>query len=406
VTLPLAGFRVLDLGDEGTVLAARLLADLGADVIRVESSRGDAVRSRPPFVDGLPGVERSLAHLLYNAGKRSLALDLEQPESWDLVGRVLQGCDIAIGPLEKSPLAAEFLSPEHMGRLSSRTGLVDCVFRRNAPQERATDLIGTAAGGLLYLNGYPEDPPNKPAGQLAYKQASLAAALAGVSMILEQSLSGSGGRVTVCMQEAVMWTTIQSANENYWHWLQARPERRGLSNLGGQTIFQARDGRWVSFYQHPPAWLAFVAWVAEALGDLRFGAPAWSDELYRLEHQSEATAATATLCQTLNRDDLVAEGQRRAILVVPVQSVADIAHDPHLRERGFFQDVWHEQLGRAIETYRSPFVSSAYEISARLAPALGQHTREILSELAGLNDRGIDERAARGAVALPREMPS
>jgi benzylsuccinate CoA-transferase BbsE subunit len=406
VTLPLTGFRVLDMGDEATVLASRLLADLGADVVRVESAGGDAVRSRPPFAGDTPGVERSLAHLLYNAGKRSLALDLERPESWRLVGLVLQQCDVAIAPLEKRPLAAGFFSPEHISNLTSRTGVVDAVFRRNAPDELATDLIGTASGGLLYLNGYPDDPPNKPAGQLAYKQVSLAAALAAVSMILEQAASGSGGRVTVCMQEAVMWTTIQSANENYWYWHRARPERRGLSNLGGQTIFQARDGGWVSFYQHPPAWPAFVAWVAESLGDRRFEAAEWEDQLYRLEHQAEVTSVTAMLCKRLNRDNLVAEAQRRAILVVPVQSVADIAQDPHLRARGFFQEVWHEQLGRAIETYRSPFVSSAYEVIARPAPALGQHSREILGELCGLDEHEIDHLAKDGVVGTSERVVS
>ncbi len=401
MSLPLTGFRAIDLGDEATVLASRLLADLGADIIRIEDVAGDAVRRRGPFVGDIADIERGEAHLLYNAGKRSVALALERPAAWDIVTTLAGQADVVIAPLEKRGLLAEFFDEERFGKVAPKVGVVDAVFRRHSPDEIATDLIGTAAGGLLVLSGYPEDPPNRPAGQLAYKQLSLAAALGAVSMILERALSGSGGRVTVSMQEAVMWTTIQSANENYWHWHESRPTRRGLANLGGQTIFEARDGLSVSIYQHPPAWGYFVQWVAEALDEHRFEASEWDDQLYRYENQGEITDVTTTLCQTMSRDELVAEGQRRQILVVPVQSVVDIAQDPHLRERGFFQDVWMEQLGTSLEVMRPPFVSTAYDARARPAPALGQHSRVVLTELCGLDEGAIDQLVREGTVGVP-----
>ena len=402
MTLPLSGYRVLDLGDDATVLAARLLADLGADVIRIEAIDGDSVRGRLPFVGDVQGVERGLAHLLYNAGKRSLALALDRPAAWEVADLVLESSDVVIAPLEKSALATAFFDDARMRATALRVGLVDTVFRRHAPEERATDLIGTAAGGLLYLNGFAGDPPNHATGQLAYKQVSMAAALGAVSMILEQAISGVGGRITVSMQEAVMWTTIQSANENYWFWHEAVPVRRGLENLGGQTIFEACDGRWVSFYQHPPAWSAFVAWVAELLGDRRFEGGEWDDQLYRLEHHGEVTEATVALCGLMDRDELISQGQRRAILVVPVQSVTDITHDPHLRQRGFFQEVWSEPLGMSIETYRAPFISSAYTAKAMPAPGLGQHSIEILRNICGLGDTTITGLISDGLVGIPK----
>ena len=400
MSFPLTGFRVIDLGDEATVLASRLLADLGADVVRIEDAAGDAVRKRGPFVGDIAGIERGEAHLLYNAGKRSLALALEREGAWDIVANLAARADVVIAPLEKRPLAATFFDETRLSAANSNVGIVDAVFRRHAPGEIATDLIGTAAGGLLVLNGYPEDPPNRPAGQLAYKQLSLAAALGAVSMILERALSGTGGRITVSMQEAVMWTTIQSANENYWHWHESRPTRRGLGNLGGQTIFEAKDGLSVSVYQHPPAWSYFVDWVAEALDEHRFAASEWDDQLYRYENQDQITAVTTTLCKTMSRDELVAEGQRRQILVVPVQTVTDIAKDPHLRERRFFQDVWFDQFSANLEMMRPPLVSSAYESHARPAPALGQHSREVLSELGGLDEARIEALVREGTVRV------
>jgi crotonobetainyl-CoA:carnitine CoA-transferase CaiB-like acyl-CoA transferase len=396
-SLPLTGTVVLDLSDEAVALGSRLLADLGADVVRVEDAAGDWLRQRGPFVGDEPGIERSLAHILYNAGKRSLAVDFERTETWDILSALAERSDVIIAPLQKSERLRTFIEPESLARIAPTTSVVYPVFRRHT-EEQVTDLIGIAAGGQLYLNGYQEDPPNHPAGNLAYKQLSLASAFAAMSLILERDLGNPPGRIEVSMQEAVMTTTIQSANENYWHWHQARPTRHGLGSLGGQTVFQARDGLWLSFYHHPPAWPAAAKWIAEALGDESFLAPEWEDGLYRFHHVAEVTEVTARLCATMDRADFVAEAQRRAILVVPVQGVSEIASDPHLRERDFFQRIWFEQLGAELEVIRAPFVSTAYEIHARPAPALGQHSREILRDFGGMDAATIDKLIETGVV--------
>lgn len=399
MTFPLESVVVLDLGDEPMVLASRLLADLGADVIRVESIAGDGVRQRGPFVHRAPGLERGLAHIRYNAGKRSVALDLTRPEAWEIVRAIARRADVAFAPLDPSPLAEAFFDEAQLRTAAPSLGVVEAVVRRNAPRRPATDLIGTAAGGMLYLNGYPEDPPNHPAGELAYKQTSLAAALGAMSLLLQQQAGGPGGRITVSMQEAMMWTTIQTANQGYWYWHQQRPQRHGVGGLAGRTIFPTRDGRWVSVYQHPPAWGSYVAWVREALGETTFDRPEWNDDFYRFQHSHEVIPVTERLCASMDRDDLVAEGQRRAILVVPVQGVMDIARDPHLRARDFFQTVHHQQLGLDLEVMRPPFRSSAYTAVARRAPALGDHSREVLTRLCGFDAAQVDTWIAQGLVS-------
>ncbi|MBA4181065.1 MAG: hypothetical protein C0506_10795 [Anaerolinea sp.] len=395
MSLPLLGTTVLDLGDEPVALASRLLADLGADVIRVESVAGDWLRQRGPFVADEPGIERGLAHILYNAGKRSLAVDFERPEAWDLIRSLASRCDVVIAPLKRNGSVEAFLKT--VGGTGSPTGVVEPVFRRGSHAE-ATDLIGIAAGGQLYLNGYSEEAPNHPAGNLAYKQLSLACALAAMSMVLEKAAARSPGCVEVSMQEAVMWTTIQSANENYWHWHKMSPSRRGLENVGGQTVFPARDGKYVSLYHHPPAFPAFARWYAEVTGDGRFTLPPWDDGFYRFEHATEISEITARLCASMDRDAIVAEGQKRGILAVPIQDVADIARDPHLRERNFFQRIWLEQLGAELEVMRAPFVSSAYSMEPKAPPALGEHSREVLRDLCGMNSQRIDALVAGGVV--------
>ncbi|MGE0598391.1 MAG: CoA transferase [Dehalococcoidia bacterium] len=394
MTFPLNGVRVLDFGDEPVVLASRLLADLGADVVRVETPTPDWIRARGPFVHGEQGLERSLAHLLYNAGKRSVALDPAASSARDAIRKLIPAATVVIAPLEPSEDLRRLISPAAFENLAPKTGLVQPVFRRGS-DDRATDLIGIASGGQLYLNGDMEDPPNHPAGNLAYKQLSLASALAAMSLVMESFAGRAPGRIEVSMQEAVMTTTIQSANENYWHWNKTIPVRRGIENLGGRTVFPAADGKFVSFYQHPPSWGAFADWCAELLDDERFKGLEWDDGLFRLRNNAQIAEATRQICLLMDRDALVREAQSRQILVVPVQDVANIANDPHLRARGFFQMVREPALNEELEVYRSPFISSAYAPAAKAAPMLGEHTTEVLAEWCGI------ELSASAAAARP-----
>ena len=409
-TLPLKGVRVLDLSDETAVFGARLLADLGAEVVRVESATGDRLRRRSPFLDNQPSLEASLAHLLYNGGKKSVALALDVAESWEIIDRLAASADVILAPLNKSELARTFFDERRIFAVHGHIGIVDIVFRRGSPQAVVTDLIGVAAGGLLYINGFAHDPPTYPAGKLAYKQVAVTAALAGLSLVMAKRRSGKGGRITVSMQEAVMWSTLQTSNQNHWHWHRQRIRRPGLGQSGaGRGICLTSDGRWVSFtipVSPVSAWDSFAAWVAEITGSDALRGEVWRDRAYRLEHSAEVGQAIQALCAALPRDRLIAEGQRRRLLVVPVNTVADVASDEHLHARGFFNAVHHPQFGRSLTLPRPPFLSSAYTPRARRAPMLGEHTRPVLQGLIGLTDKEISVLAARSIIHMPPIEPT
>ena len=128
--------------------------------------------------------------------------------------RIALGCDAVIGPCEpRAEVTRLFNTLEAMGDESP--GLVEVAFRREAPDELATDLIGVAAGGLLGLGGFSEDPPNHPKGDLAYKQTSLVAAEAALALVMEKRRTGRGGRIVVSMQEAVNLTTVQTLTQTF-----------------------------------------------------------------------------------------------------------------------------------------------------------------------------------------------
>ena len=395
----LEGTRVLDLTDEPLAQGARLLADLGADVIRVEAASGDALRRRPPFVEDAAGeLERGYAHLLYNGGKRSLAVDTDDGAVWAALTPLVAHCDVVLAPLSAGAALGEWLAGRE--RWSRRVPLVECVFRRGAAGESVSDLTAIAAGGHLALNGFPEDPPVWPAGNLAYKQVSLAAAEAAVALIFQQRRGGPASEVVVSMQEAVAFTTLQTANGNYHHWHDHSPDRH--TPIGSGSTYRSADERWVSFTIHPPHWPRFVDWVERALGASELRDARFDDEGYRGTHfDEEIRPWVERLCAALPLEELTGEGQRVGLLVLPFNTPEDVAADAHLRERGFFQTVEHPQLGRDLELARSCFRWQGHQPQARRAPSLGEHSEEIVRELAGWGDAEVTAARERGALVGP-----
>ncbi len=406
---PFEAVRVLDCSDEATALAARWLADLGARVTRIESLAGDGLRRRGPFLGDVKDRERSLAHLRYNGGKESVALDLDTARGWEFVDRLAAGADVVIAPLAKNQAAREFFDPARFRTVHpDGASLIDVTFAfgESPPAGPASDLLGVAKGGLLYLNGFPEDAPSLPAGKLAYKQVALAASEASGAAILRKQRFGEPSHVLISMEEAVTWTTMQTANVNFYRWHGERPTRYGLKGLGavGRTIYPTRDGKYVSFTINPPRWANYADWVANVTGDDTLLASEWAEPTYQAANIETIAGYTEALCATLDRDSVVEEGQRRGHLVTPVQNMADLASDPHLRERGFLENVDHPQFGQSLTMPRPPFASSTYRSRGRAAPVLGQHTIAVLKEDCGLGSGAIGELLALGiAAAAPVE---
>ena len=396
----LAGTRILDLTDEPLAQAGRLLADLGADVIRVESAAGDGLRRRAPFVDDAEGdLEAGWAHLLYNAGKRSLAVDTEDAAVWAALTPLVAHCDALLAPLAPGAALAAWLADR--GAWPRRIPLVECVFRRGgARDEPVSDLTAMAAGGHLALNGFPEDPPIWPAGNLAYKQVSLAAAEAAAALIFEQRRGGGPSDVVVSMQEAVAFTTLQTANVNYYHWHGQSPDRH--TPIGSGATYLSADRHWLSFTIHPPHWPRFVEWADRVLGAAQLRDERFDDEGYRGERfHEEIRPFVERLCAELTLDELTAEGQRLGLLVLPFNTPQEVAADAHLRSRGFFQSVAHPKLGRELQLARSSVRWRGHQPQARRAPSLGEHSEAIVRELAGWGDAEVSAARARGALVGP-----
>ena len=207
---PLTHLRVLDLAGEAGVFVGRQLAELGADVIRIEPPGGDDVRRPGPFFDGKEELERSLYHFHFNLNKRRITLNITRPEGAAVLRRPARIVDVLIET--RAPGEMDRLGVGYEALRSVNPGLIYTTitpFGQHGPMSgyHANDLIGGAMSGLMYLNGYEEDPPNLPGAEHAYHMASLVAVSATLIALAgrERDPLRAGHRVDISMQEVRRW---------------------------------------------------------------------------------------------------------------------------------------------------------------------------------------------------------
>lgn len=403
MTRLLESLRVIDLAGESALYAGRMLAELGADVIRVEPPGGDQVRQRSPRLDD---PERtSLYHLHFNGGKRGVTLDLTTPRGMELLRQLIDGSDILLTTWTRAELARRGLDYAFLA--ASNPALVHVSVTPFGPdgpmsEYRANDLVAAAMSGLMYLNGAPEDPPNVPGAEQAYHMASLAAVSSTlIAIVGRRGKEGRGAEVTVSMQEATSMTTLQTANANLYTWHHDIPRRTGLLGTGVRNLYECADSRWVSFtipVGTGPLWGNFVEWLDDTGIAHEFTGPEWFDPSYRSPRIATVVDAIDRLCAALPREEVFHDGQRRRMLTMPVNNIADLMTDRQLRDRAFYRALDHPDLARTIEVPGPAYHFSGADAGLVLpAPSVGEHNTEVFRDLLGLS---VDEIAQlSGAVA-------
>ena len=400
---PLDGIRIVDLSDEAGAFAARQLAELGADVIRVEPPGGGPNRRRRPLLNGASGPEASLYHLHFSSGLRSLELDIETDEGADLLRRLVSTADALIETAAPGAMEQLGLGFETLREINPRLLYVTITpFGQDGPFSGylGDDLIGAATSGLMYLNGLPERPPIVPGAEQAFHMASLAAVSTLLAALVgrDRGATRGGHRIDVSIQEAASMATLQTANANIYTWHGGIPTRVGLAGLAGPHLYRCADGRWVSFViplNAPRLWRNFVDWMQEEGISEVFVGERWTDPAFRAENRAELTDAISQLCARHERAYIFREGQRRQMLVMPVNNARDLLEDDHLRQRHTFGATRHPHLERDLVDAEPPFRFSTSPVAKRRpAPTLGEHSRVILDEL-----------AAAGRTAETRKAP-
>lgn len=391
----LAHLRVVELGDVPGAYAGRLLADLGADVVKVEPPGGAPERRLPPFAGNVEDPERSLPFIHANTNKRGLVLDLSAAGGQDTFGKLLRSADVFVDATPPDRLESWGFTDAWLEEACPGLVTVSLTpFGRTGPYRgyKSSDAIANGAGGFLFGQGDDERGPCTAPSHLAYQMAGCVAAALAVAGVRHRRRSGRGQRLDVSLQEALTFTNSSSiARYTLEHRMQRRP---GARTYGGAVtnIYRCKDGRYVHFTANlPHMWRELTQnWMPGT----PLSEPCWEDAAYRDARSGEASAVVAEFISGFTADEFVAEAQRRHLSAAPLNTVGEFVDGEQLAARGWFQEIEHPVIGR----YRAPGfpmrLSRTPMRVRRPAPLLDQHRQEVLAELE-------QERDPRPAPAPP-----
>jgi crotonobetainyl-CoA:carnitine CoA-transferase CaiB-like acyl-CoA transferase len=382
----LAGVRVVDMADEKGELCGRFLADLGADVIRVEPPGGARSRRLP------------LSFAVRNANKRGVTIDLEADRERLLA--LLETADVLIEATPPGTLAALGLGPDDVLARNPQlviTSITDFGQTGEYRGWQGSDLVHAAMSGILSRSGLAGREPLRPPDGVAYETTAIQAAWATLVAYWNRLQTGRGDHVDFSVLEAAMQTMDPAYGTASVSRESAFPTSRGRPEAGLYPIFPCADGHVRVVVLAPRQWRAMRAWLGEpaAFQDERYDAiPA------RLEASAELHELYAALFAGMTKDAIAAEGQARGVPVAPVLSVPDVLASDHFAARGAFVDA--EIAPGVSGRLPSGFVEVDGErIGFRhRAPEPGEHNDDLLGEPSGRPARSSsDDDALRRPLA-------
>jgi crotonobetainyl-CoA:carnitine CoA-transferase CaiB-like acyl-CoA transferase len=387
-TEALDGFRVLELGNfMAGPYAGTLLADMGADVVKIESpAGGDYSRALGPFAPGSPD---GAGFLRLDRNKRSVALDLKSERGARAFRSLASTADVLIenlrtGTLDGLGLGYEALVPDNPRLIyCSVTG-----FGRTGPhRDRAgLDLILQAESGLMSVTGEPGRAPVKVGVPVTDLASALYAAFAIVTALLARGRTGRGQLIDLSLIESGVSLAIWESGVYLTTGEVPGPLGSAHRLTAPYQAFKTTDGYVAIGATTPPTWTAFcrVAGLERLETD-----PAWRDGSTRNERAGELGSIIEAVTTTRTTGDWIAALTNAGVPCGRINDLAAVFADPHLAARGLFVDLPHPTLG-SVRAIGSPLhLSDTPPVMRRAAPLLGEHTREVLAE-AGLPAAEID----------------
>jgi crotonobetainyl-CoA:carnitine CoA-transferase CaiB-like acyl-CoA transferase len=398
---PLDGVRVLDLT---TVVmgpyATQILADFGADVVKLEPPEGDIMRHNKPF------RHAAMGHIFLNANrnKRSIVLDLKQPAAREACLAIAKGADVMVYNIRPQAMARLKLSYEEVRAVNPRILYVGAFgYSQRGPYAAKAaydDLIQGAAGLPWLLKEAGAESPRYAPATIADRSVGLHVVNAVCAALYRREKTGQGQRVDVPMFESLLQTVLGEHMGGYTF----EPEPGEMrADLGYARMlakerrpYETRDGYVCVLVYNDKQWRAFFELIGrpDLLSD-----PHFATQAARSQHFDEAYALVAQAMKTRTTDKWIAALEGADIPVQRMNTLRDIVEDPHLAAIGYFKSVEHPSEGRI----KSMAVPSEWSESRpeyrRHAPRLGEHTREVLRE-AGLAEAAIEGLIASGAARI------
>jgi crotonobetainyl-CoA:carnitine CoA-transferase CaiB-like acyl-CoA transferase len=391
----LEGLSVVECGRTGAAAyAAKLFADLGADVVKVEPPEGDPARRIGPFPGGKENPDASGTFLYLNTNKRGVTLDLATDRVSAALDRLVQRADVFVHDF--TPLEAEALRLDYARFSGSNPNLVMTSifpFGSNGPHRdyKAYDLTLLSAGGWTWLNGWPghpDMPPLKPYGFQAAYQGGVNAAVGTMGAIHARRKTGRGQHVEVNIQQCI--ASILEMTLANWTYMNVPTVRWGQRPIQPVDMFQCKDGGWIfALCIEEHQWQALVEVMQ---------APEWTtwevaaNRFARASNWDALRPFMEEWVSQWNTDDLYRAAQEKRVPFAPASTLGDLLASEHLKVRGFFVEVDHPVAGKLTQAGAPYRMGATPWAIRRPAPTLGQHTAEILAE-AGLSTAEVEELA-------------
>jgi crotonobetainyl-CoA:carnitine CoA-transferase CaiB-like acyl-CoA transferase len=384
---PLAGIRILDLADENAAFCSKVLADLGASVLKVEKPGGDKTQ----------GTSR---HIYHNSNKRSITLNIEKAKGRELLFRLSSKADVIVesftpGYLESIGCSYEVLSqgnPELI--MASVTG-----FGQNGPRSgyKSNDLVAAAYGGQMHVTGEASSfPLALHGGQSAYV-ASLFAAIGVLLAVIRRRQTGKGEHLDISAQEAAAGTLDHVLVRYLYDGV--IPVRQGdLAWNRSSFILPCRDGR--IFISIANQWETLVEWVASEGMAQDLTDEKWRDEKYRFEHIDHIREVLQQWTMTHKVEELFEIAQAMRFPWAPVSRPEDVLTSPQLEAREFFGRVIHSENSSTMVVPGMPykFSGGTRHSPASYAPVPGKDNRSVYCGELGLSEEEVAELHRSGVI--------
>ena len=393
----LSPYRILDLTEGPLSLCAKLLADLGADVIKVEKPGGDTARTIGPFYRDVPDPEKSLFWWAYNVNKRGITLNLETADGRDLFKKLVKTSDFILESFPPGHLARLGLGYDVLASINPGLILASITpYGQTGPKADYpwSDLTAWASCGAAYLTGDADRPPLC-MGFIPQISAQASSELMTAILIAhyEREVSGVGQHIDLSIQDSGIG--LLQASVEAWDLAKLDYKRTGgswgTSGALRRLSFECKDGyaillqggggsiRMVKASESLVQWMAESNMVPDWLKKFD-----WEND-YVTEKLSEELIARieepiARFLLTKTKKEIYKEGWDRGIMVAPVNDMADIAADEQLIARGFWLQLEHPELDETV-TYCGPFtrMSETPLTCRRRPPLIGEHNIEVYS---------------------------
>jgi crotonobetainyl-CoA:carnitine CoA-transferase CaiB-like acyl-CoA transferase len=399
-SLPLSPYRVLNLADEKGAFCGKILADLGADVIKIEPPQGDPARNIGPFFHDEPGPNRSLFWFAYYTNQRSITLNLETVDGQRVFRELVKTSHFVLesfppGYMDKLGLGYPSLSQINPSIIVTSI----TPFGQAGPYKdwKASDIVVAAMGGLMYLTGEPDQPPLRVGGcEQSYLVAGAYAAAGTMIAHYYRVLTGQGQHVDVSAQASTLFAT-----QSYYQYqdLEGYSHRRSgnaYPQFGKrrQVIFPCKDGyiSWGILLGVLGGYTrAMVDWMdsegkAGELKNVRWTEFGFESENVSNEVLEHWQSLFGEFFKTHTKADFEREALTRRLMVFPVNTPKDLVENSQLAARNYWVKVGYPELGIVIDhagpLYRSPEVVWA---TPHRAPLLGEHNEEIYCEELGFS---------------------